>query len=602
MSDVTKFNIGGTDYTVRDINTLRSLNSAQATQLTTDGTYNGEDVVNGEVFTNETGKFQEFTKEVTGATGTAVGITSPTSDKGRSIAYDHNSTLVYVENTTGEYGYSTDNGATWTAGTLPTVTTKAWRTVTWGDGVFVAFGTGAIAYSSDGVTWNLGTGISSNTTLFNGCYDTYYGMFVGVGTGKIVTSSDGINWTEKTLSSDSGKIFARVASNSTGTIVVLSEQGVGYYTTDGTNWTRRTNSISTKLSTLVWDGIAFTGLEVNNSKTIYSEDGITWTEETNDLPADSSIITLTYGGGFYLVESYASSTTSVHISADTVHWFSVTTDPATWSGCSAVYNDSNDKFYVCGENIQVITPAEGWTYSLTDKSVTKADIDGANYLTNASTASHALTLLGTATTQANAVNIGYNSQASSGGYSVAIGSSAITRGNGVSVGKEAQQSSGCSFGVALGSESKIGAFVCGSALGAKASVQAHGSIQIGQGTNSEAQTLYVGFSDSSGTATNNYKMLDSSGKIPAARLTNAVQGALTSSSVTLAAADWSANAQTVTVNGITSSSFIWVSPATASASAYADAGILCTAQATDSLTFTCDNTPSTDITVTIVFG
>jgi len=44
---------------------LRSLTSTQATQLLTDGTYNGEIVTSGEVFTKEDGTFQEFNDDVT---------------------------------------------------------------------------------------------------------------------------------------------------------------------------------------------------------------------------------------------------------------------------------------------------------------------------------------------------------------------------------------------------------------------------------------------------------------------------------------------------------------------------------------------------------
>lgn len=143
-------------------------------------------------------------------------------------------------------------------------------------------------------------------------------------------------------------------------------------------------------------------------------------------------------------------------------------------------------------------------------------------LKNTSTATNAITIGGTATTQAGATNIGIGSQAISGGYSVALGINSIVRGNGVSIGKEAQQTGGA-FCVTVGSETKTGAFSSATALGAKASAQNYGAIQLGQGINSEAESLYVGFSNSSGTATNNYKMLDSTGQIPGTRM--ALQGA-----------------------------------------------------------------------------
>lgn len=70
--------------------------------------------------------------------------------------------------------------------------------------------------------------------------------------------------------------------------------------------------------------------------------------------------------------------------------------------------------------------------------------------------------------------------------------------------------------------------------------------------------------------------------------------------VTLYSANWSSNTQTISIAGITADGVVLVSPPPANQSAYTNAGISCTAQAADSLTFTCDTVPSTDIPVTVV--
>ena len=70
--------------------------------------------------------------------------------------------------------------------------------------------------------------------------------------------------------------------------------------------------------------------------------------------------------------------------------------------------------------------------------------------------------------------------------------------------------------------------------------------------------------------------------------------------VSLVAANWSSKTQTVTVAGVTATNTVIVAPAPASYSAYSDAGIVCTAQAADSLTFTCLNTPSAAISVNVI--
>ena len=76
-------------------------------------------------------------------------------------------------------------------------------------------------------------------------------------------------------------------------------------------------------------------------------------------------------------------------------------------------------------------------------------------------------------------------------------------------------------------------------------------------------------------------------------------------SVILPASSWdsSAKTQTVAVTGVSATEtaqMITPTPALASQTAYYDAGILCTGQAADSLTFTADAIPTADLTVYVV--
>lgn len=72
---------------------------------------------------------------------------------------------------------------------------------------------------------------------------------------------------------------------------------------------------------------------------------------------------------------------------------------------------------------------------------------------------------------------------------------------------------------------------------------------------------------------------------------------------TLTTSGWSSNTQTVTVSGVvadTSAQVIYVSPANKdSATAWGEAGVFCSAQGANSLTFVCDSTPSASINVNI---
>lgn len=73
--------------------------------------------------------------------------------------------------------------------------------------------------------------------------------------------------------------------------------------------------------------------------------------------------------------------------------------------------------------------------------------------------------------------------------------------------------------------------------------------------------------------------------------------------VTLSASGWAGNSQTVTVQGVVAdetAQFIQPMPAIASQAAYMAAGIYCSGQAANSLTFTCQTAPTENITVYVV--
>jgi hypothetical protein len=71
-------------------------------------------------------------------------------------------------------------------------------------------------------------------------------------------------------------------------------------------------------------------------------------------------------------------------------------------------------------------------------------------------------------------------------------------------------------------------------------------------------------------------------------------------SVTLSASWWSNNSQTVTATWVTTTNSVVISPDPSSFEDYTWATIYCSAQATNSLTFTCSDVPSNDITVNVM--
>ena len=70
--------------------------------------------------------------------------------------------------------------------------------------------------------------------------------------------------------------------------------------------------------------------------------------------------------------------------------------------------------------------------------------------------------------------------------------------------------------------------------------------------------------------------------------------------ITLTAAGWSDNEQTVTATGVTATNSVVISPDPASIEDYSNGVVYCSAQWANSLTFTCTTEPENDIVVNVL--
>lgn len=70
--------------------------------------------------------------------------------------------------------------------------------------------------------------------------------------------------------------------------------------------------------------------------------------------------------------------------------------------------------------------------------------------------------------------------------------------------------------------------------------------------------------------------------------------------VTLTVASWTDNSQTVTCNGVTVDNTVIISPSPISHTSYCNAKVVCTAQGANSLTFICEETPESNLSVNVV--
>ena len=194
---------------------------------------------------------------------------------------------------------------------------------------------------------------------------------------------------------------------------------------------------------------------------------------------------------------------------------------------------------------------------------------------NANATANWATVIGAMATSraADTVSIGYGAIQGGGQYSIGIGEFGST----VSGGINAQRS------IAIVPQ-----------IASVSQLTAHDTIVLGavySFSGLKDNTFYVGLGLANGQT---YELLSSDGTIPTARLTKV------NSTITLTAAGWSGGSQTVTVNGVTATGVVLVSPDPTDQSAYTSAGIICTTQAANSLTFTCSTTPTADIDVNVV--
>ncbi|HWP80342.1 MAG TPA: hypothetical protein VN446_06825 [Candidatus Acidoferrum sp.] len=93
------------------------------------------------------------------------------------------------------------------------------------------------------------------------------------------------------------------------------------------------------------------------------------------------------------------------------------------------------------------------------------------------------------------------------------------------------------------------------------------------------------------------KMVTSGGVFTAL---TAKQAAAVTLTATLTAAGWSGGTQTVTASGVTATNTVFVAPAPADQETYTEAGVRCTAQGANTLTFACETAPAGDIDVGVV--
>jgi hypothetical protein len=186
--------------------------------------------------------------------------------------------------------------------------TNFYKSVAYGNGVFVATFGPFRAYSLDGITWNESTPIgwqANAITYGNGLFVAVgYAIVVGVPTAFVFTSIDGINWTSRTPAATNNWVnvaygnglFVAVSSNGASNRIMTSP--------DGITWTARNSGINPDFSAVAYgNGIWVAISTASTGGTVFtSYDGIVWTEQAETFSQSS----IAFGNGIFTTGNYNS--------------------------------------------------------------------------------------------------------------------------------------------------------------------------------------------------------------------------------------------------------------------------------------------------------
>jgi hypothetical protein len=175
--------------------------------------------------------------------------TLPSSSGWLHIVYGNGKFVAITPSgTSGSVAASSDNGASWSSGSMPFGAPYAWTNLVYGGGKFVAIasGSGQAAYSINGTSWTACTlpraGDWTDIAYGNGRF-----VAITTTTGKSAYSLDGITWYESNL-----EVTAIKIAYGEGVFLLLYPgQTLGYTSEDGINWKQRT------VSGLNYNGVTF---------------------------------------------------------------------------------------------------------------------------------------------------------------------------------------------------------------------------------------------------------------------------------------------------------------------------------------------------------
>jgi outer membrane protein OmpA-like peptidoglycan-associated protein len=265
---------------------------------------------------------------------------------------------------------SSRDGVTWTS-RVPAEGTNEWRSVAFGNDVFVAVSscaraqawmyqdpcdqrTSPVMTSTDGITW-----VGRATDKKDDWWRVAWGSegFVAVsriatttGSNQAMTSTDGITWTYRTMPSDSWDSVSFGA----GKYVAVGTNKIAY-SSDGALWTAATNIDTASFKSVAYGPAGFValagGFNNESDKMMNSTDGVAWAPGT--APASRDWRSVTYGDGGYVAVGAAGIMTSTDLGS----WTMVTGQPMLDTGQAA--NSSTWESITFGSGMYAAVASQG---------------------------------------------------------------------------------------------------------------------------------------------------------------------------------------------------------------------------------------------------
>lgn len=227
---------------------------------------------------------------------------------------------------------STD-ALSWTKINHPAMRIENWNAITFANGLFVAVGAnGANATSQNGSVWTVGTYIGS--TLLSVCYGN--GLFVAVGSGttRIAISSNGVNWSSAT--SPAAITWTSVCWGAGQFLAVSSAAVVGQVITspDGVAWTLQSTAavLPNPLQSVCYGNgiyVAVANSGAAGTRLIFSYNGVGWGNGAG--APDISWASVCYYNGLFVACAITGTANRIMVSSNGIAWTSITTsDDNDW--------------------------------------------------------------------------------------------------------------------------------------------------------------------------------------------------------------------------------------------------------------------------------